>query len=435
MNQNYMAIPIEDTIISYFDGRLTDSEGAELLHRVSVSPEIRQIFQEHEALRQITARAARNVVISPELEESLFQRVAAMREEESLPVGFWSMRRVSAAAGVAAILIAGVFGISEFRNNHHRIVSDNSSSTIVANNAPISNNTNSLAASTIVANTGNSNTLVVHHDIIEKRNSHNSADAFARTGIATNSEESAGNAADELVSKPAESNGYAAGEHDIELLPALRSGEVAHITMPTTEHTTIESLRDLPMMSQASDFELGVETPLSSGFSFPGNMPHANILSDFSLRFAYNLDTRNQFAMKVTRGGFAGLSVISANEGSFVDVNGKPNMLQGYAEELFYQHREAMDHGLFFVTGAIGGGFYGQGSRLIGQGLLLTAQIGLEVPIGERFLGGVSLVVSRLHQYGLAQSLLTSNEPVIYDGSTQYNTLAGSIEYGLSYRF
>src|SRR5579872_1131284 len=108
--------PIEDTIIDYFDGRLNDAEGAELLHRVSVSPEIRAIFEEHDALRQMAVRAARNISIAPELEEAVFARVAALQEEERLPAGFWSLRRISVAAGVAAIFIAGIVGSLEFQN-------------------------------------------------------------------------------------------------------------------------------------------------------------------------------------------------------------------------------------------------------------------------------------------------------------------------------
>ncbi len=101
---------LKDTIIAYFDGRLNDTDGAELLHRVSVSPEIRQIFQEHEALRQVAYRAARNVTIPSSLEESLFQRITAMEKEESLPVGFWSSRRIATFAGVAVALFAVAVG-------------------------------------------------------------------------------------------------------------------------------------------------------------------------------------------------------------------------------------------------------------------------------------------------------------------------------------
>ena len=81
------AYPIEDTIIAYFD-----------------------------ELRQMAVRAARNISIPPELEEAVFDRVAALQEEERLPVGFWSLRRMAMTAGVAAIFIAGIVGSFEFQS-------------------------------------------------------------------------------------------------------------------------------------------------------------------------------------------------------------------------------------------------------------------------------------------------------------------------------
>ena len=121
INQNNMAVPIEDTIIAYLDGRLNDADSAELLHRVSVSPEIRQMFQEHEALRQISYRAARNAVVSPELEESLFARIAAIKESRDVvaPVPFWSMPRISAMAGVTAIIALAL--LAPWRTNEIQI--------------------------------------------------------------------------------------------------------------------------------------------------------------------------------------------------------------------------------------------------------------------------------------------------------------------------
>src|SRR5438045_3870341 len=112
MMKNYQ---IEDTVIAYLDGRLTDVEGAELLHRVSVSPEIREIYEQHELLRSMSFRAARNVSVAPELEDALFKRINAMQHEEKLPAGFWSMRKISTTAAVIAVALAGLLSSSEFR--------------------------------------------------------------------------------------------------------------------------------------------------------------------------------------------------------------------------------------------------------------------------------------------------------------------------------
>ncbi len=128
-------------------------------------------------------------------------------------------------------------------------------------------------------------------------------------------------------------------EAAIELLPASRRTEVAHITLPSTEHTTLESLRDIAMVNQATDFELSLASPFSS-FGLPANIPQAGLFSDVSVRFAYNFDTKNQIAFKLTRGSFVGLSTISTHENGFTDINGQLLLQQeNYAGELFYQRR------------------------------------------------------------------------------------------------
>ncbi len=410
MNTDYMAVPIEDTIIAYFDGRLNDTDGAELLHRVSVSPEIRQIFQEHEALRQVASRAARNVTIPSSLEESLFQRITAMEKEESLPVGFWSSRRIATFAGVAVALFAVAVGSFELGNSGIEHVNRHTPLLAASSNEHLNDLANAVPAN------ASSATNSVGAQVISSV--HKPEKGFSGT-----------NTANELPSSESTlEQAISLSEAAIELLPASRRTKVAHITLPSTEHTTLESLRDIAMVNQATDFELSLASPFSD-FGLPTNLPQASLFSDISLRFAYNFDTKNQIAFKLTRGSFAGLSTISTHENGFTDINGQLLLQQeNYAGELFYQRREAVEHGLFFVTGGVGGGFYAQGS-------MLSAELGLEVPIGERFLGGVSLVVNRFHQNNSEQSILTGNEPVIFDGSNAFNTLAGSIEYGLSYRF
>ena len=54
-----MSSGLEDKIIAYFDGGLSDSGSAELLHLASVSPEIRGLFREHEMLRELAHEAMR----------------------------------------------------------------------------------------------------------------------------------------------------------------------------------------------------------------------------------------------------------------------------------------------------------------------------------------------------------------------------------------
>ncbi|HET6402561.1 MAG TPA: hypothetical protein VFH95_14345 [Candidatus Kapabacteria bacterium] len=389
------AYPIEDTIIAYFDGRLNDSEGAELLHRVSVSPEIREIFEAHDALRQMAVRAAQNISISPELEEAVFARIAALQEEERLPVGFWTLRRIAVTAGVAAILIAGVAGSFEFQN-----AGANSAESGKIKNQGIS--IQHMAANARFE-TAQRTFEPAYRTAIEQVNSEIPGDNLTTT-----------NDISLIVGDPSSA---------ITMHPAPEESEVASIPLPSISHATFQSLRELPPADAESKFEAGISSPMS-GFSFPGSVPQQGPFADVTIRAAYNLDEKNQVGLRITDGSFAGLRP-AAGAGYTHETM---ELQQGYAGELFYRHREPVVQGLFFVTGGAGGGFYSLGT-------MLSAELGIEVPFGERLLGGVSLIVSRLHQNGSESAILSSSTPVIYDGSNVFNSLNGSIEYALTYRF
>lgn len=389
------AYPIEDTIIAYFDGRLNDSEGAELLHRVSVSPEIREIFEAHDALRQMAFRAARNISIPPELEEAVFARVAALQDEERLPVGFWSLRRISAVAGVAAIIIAGIVSSFEFQN-------------VGTNNAGNHNVKDSYAKE-----------ISIQHTIADARFENmqwikHGVQPVYRAAIMQGNPEIPGDnltVANDISSSA------------ITMHPMQAELGVASIQLPSIGHGSFQTLRELPLDEAESKFEAGISSPMS-GFSFPGSVPQQGLFSDVTIRVAYNLGEKNQVGVRITDGSFAGVTPVAGVGYTHMAMEEQ----HGYAGELFYRHREPVMDGLFFVTGGAGGGFYSLGT-------LLSAELGIEVPFGERVLGGVSFVVSRMHQNGSESAILSSSTPVIYDGSNVFNSLNGSIEYALTYRF
>src|SRR2546421_10782766 len=103
-----MTAGLEDKIIAYFDGSLSDADSAELLHRVSVSPEIRELFREHEMLRDLAHEAARSVTISPEIESSLFSRIEALSGNvvREKPLLIFS-RRTLVAAVLGLMFLSG----------------------------------------------------------------------------------------------------------------------------------------------------------------------------------------------------------------------------------------------------------------------------------------------------------------------------------------
>ena len=370
------AYTIEDTIIAYFDRRLTDEESAELLHRASVSPEIRQLFEDHAALRQMAIRAAQQATIAPELEESLFARIAELQEEEKLPVGFWNIRRLSLTAGAVALVLAVVTNFVNFGNsnpaNLSRIASPSAE--------PISMQFNLANASFGASNIGAVSRTpkdVTHHPMLG--NDWSSTQTPGATKI----------------SEPAMQSEAAS----ITMEPAPRSAQVADIPITLESPGTLESLEILDADVATSKYEFALAAPISG---FVGPAPASGVslptFPQWSASAAYNFDDRNQVGVKATFGQFVGLSTTTSAQAGFRMADATMQKTNGNMEELLYQHREPIAGGLFFVTAGIGGGFYNNSFGSFGN--VLSAELGLQIPFGDKMLGGVSFVADRLHQSG-----------------------------------
>lgn len=424
-NSSYMAVPIEDTIIAYFDGRLNDADSAELLHRVSVSPEIRQAFQEHAALRHMAFRAARNTVVSPELEESVFSQVAALSKDRTraVPVGFWSLPRVSAVVGAAAIVLLIALLSPRQSSNNPPITSQ----VVASQNAPSFGATSEQVPSSLLSSAISSGSVTAQSlapaSITNVRMSKEKLEAApAPVKITPLNLPDLGEQKQNIA------------EPIIQIVPKAEASN--DINMPTvgSPPQTMLSLRGLPDPDEAPLFEIGLASDAMPGFNAPADvierpLPIVDLASEFALRFGFNIDSRNQIGLRLTRVTFPNMSW-AATPGAFgyTVANGSIESQIGYAEEIVYKHREPMDQGLFYLTGSVGGGIYSQGS-------LFSCELGLEVPVSDKLMGGVSVIVSRLHQYGSEQNAVSGNGPVIFEGANIYNTLAGRMEYGLTYRF
>ncbi len=390
------AYSTEDTIIAYFDGRLTDAEGAELLHRVSISPEIRELFEQHSALREMAVRAVRQTTIAPELEASLFRRIEALHQEEKLPAAFWSIRRLSLTGALAALLLFGVVHSFEFGNSVKPQGVNNSAVKVM----PAIQYDRAFVRFDAPSVTMNSKVI---NGAVAKE---------ARTSVATEPESS-----HELDREP-----------DIAMQPVPRTIQPADIEIPGHSTSSLESLRSFQGNDEPARFELGVSSPMSGFVAYSNLSP--GLFSDVTIRVAYNIDPNNQIGIEATGGGFVKLNTTSTNEKGYTSITGAQVLATSYAEELVYRRREAVGDGLFYVIGGIGGGIYSLGT-------VFTAELGIQVPFGNRMLGGVSIVADRLHQSGASPSDMVnaSSIPAIYSGARAVNTLMGHIEYALSYQF
>ena len=103
----------EENILAYLDGSLGADQSAELLHRLSASPDKRRLLDEHLRLKDLIALGKRPYAVSPELERSLAARLPAIRSVEQASRPFVSatksFSRLFAAAGALGLLtIAGM---------------------------------------------------------------------------------------------------------------------------------------------------------------------------------------------------------------------------------------------------------------------------------------------------------------------------------------
>jgi len=105
----------EENILKYLDGSLTDSESAELLHGLSVSPEKRVILEQHLQLKDMVTSAQKPFTVPAELEQAMSRKypvipmytnelmVGANLAERSIITSFFARRSVR--IGAAALLL------------------------------------------------------------------------------------------------------------------------------------------------------------------------------------------------------------------------------------------------------------------------------------------------------------------------------------------
>lgn len=400
--------PIESQIIAYFDGKLSDHESAELMHRVSVSPEIRDLFQQHEALRGLAYRSARNISVPASLEESLFARISGTDREKALPLAFWNLRRISTVAAGFAVLLAMVASSLEFKNARWQSTNSVPASNVNENIAPVLE-----PSSDVAANAGSE--VKFSSALIPARSY--STDRSNGNGSANDN-------------PPASENSIAVTEDApaILLSPAPResSGEQARINMPGVGNQPIASLQTLASEVGNSPWEFSFATS-ASGFASPVVTLSPQFISDFTLRGGYSLDANDEVGLSFSRTtAFANLNSVPSQQVGFIDVTRVFNNLPQYAEEIYYQRRDPIiiNNALIYITERIAGGMYSNGS-------VIGADAGIEIPVSNHLLGGISVELNRLHQTNSG----TYSQPVIFEGPNIYNSFSGTIQYSMSYRF
>jgi hypothetical protein len=396
---------IEDTIVAYFDGRLNDSESAELMHRVSISPEIREIFEQHQLIRRMAVRAARNVTVSPNVEDAVFANIAALAsQEQKKKLGaFWSMRRGAVVAAVAVLLGVGIVAsLKSSEPNSVPYIAPQAQTAITSDVARV----HGVADNAPTAETGNISTPIEHRA------------SMPRVAQPTVRDAAPANVQAETAYMP------------ISLVADARTLQAEQIQPPT-----IISHRIGDLLVRSSDEPTQFEVGLAN--STHATMPAAGVgsssaLQDWTFRAGYSFDEENIAGVTFEYGKVNMHTVVpAAPDATYYTGNQVPTwtpMIGAY-----YEHREAIGRGGFMVAGTVGAGI---ASNPDYTGNFVTFGLGGRLPIGDHLLAGATVSLTRKHDGGQTKDeILNSGEPVIFDGVDIHNTLITRIEYGLSYRF
>jgi hypothetical protein len=102
-----MTMIVEDKILEYLDGSLGESESAELLETLSVSPEKRALLEEHLRLKDLFALGRKPFSVPIETERQLARRIPILgRYSDNLAPARWAFSGVRRFIGARAIGLA-----------------------------------------------------------------------------------------------------------------------------------------------------------------------------------------------------------------------------------------------------------------------------------------------------------------------------------------
>jgi len=409
-----MSSGLEDTIIAYFDGELSDADSAELLHRVSVSPEIRNLFREHEMLRELAHEATKSVMISPAVEASLFSRVEALAEnpvrEKAILV---FSRRTAILAALALVLISGSLGYvvpKLFSGGSQYALTvlpkrENISLGALPSSPDVISETKSLSSSNGTyksyrsyrtyenqLETQNQNTTPIQQTISDKQTS-------------------------------------------LSDLPEIHSADI-HFADVNSDYTRerrspFDRAENAP--ESRSFFEASLQT--SSGFTYPADAAPIKPFADQRLSFAYHITENNLIGFRLGSGLYQQLGNVTRTTDNGIELLTRSiETRRSFSEEFYLSHLEP----IFFARNlllefTLGGGF-------IPGGYTLDAEAGLRIPLSDNFMFGAAFALSRVHSNALGSSAILASEnsngkPVMLDAADIHNTLNGRLHYGLIYRF
>ncbi|MDP4218800.1 MAG: hypothetical protein Q8916_07005 [Bacteroidota bacterium] len=416
-----MSKELENKIIAYFDGELSDADSAELLHLTSVSPEIRLLFREHEMLRDLAQDATRSVMVSPEVESSLFSRIESLASTQVKQKGILVFsKRTAVLAALALILSSGALGyfVPKFISAGSQEAAE-----VLPRRALPSSQLSDRASSEVPAlalrNSTSSNTS--HAVSISRRTM---GIPVMQTSPAAEHNE---------LNTDAFVDGSSSGQHSalIDIQPVDLQIEDVHSDIGAERHSPFDHHDGLP--EQRSLFEGSLQT--SSGFTYPADASPIKPFADQRISLAYHISENNLIGFRLGSGLYQQLGDVKrSNDNGTELISRSIETKRSFSEEIFVSHLEPLFFaGNLLLEFSLGGG-------LIPNGYTLDAEAGVRIPFSESLSFGAAFALSRVHSNALSASAVlaaenASSKPVMIDAADIRNTLNGRLHYGLIYRF
>lgn len=188
----------EENILKYLDGSLTDSESAELLHALSVSPEKRVILEQHLQLKDMVTSAQKPFTVPAQLEQAMSKKfpvipmysnelmVGADLAERSIITSFFARRSVRVGAAALLLLAFSSYFAVSSRNGSTVTAGSQTPSTNVSSASTVSGASHGNVVSGESSSNTSNNINIVEPSKATVKNLHNT-NASVRTNIGSSS--------------------------------------------------------------------------------------------------------------------------------------------------------------------------------------------------------------------------------------------------------
>lgn len=401
---------LEDSIIKYFDGELSDADGAELLHRASVSPEIRRVMREHETLREMAQSASRTVMISPAMEANLFAKISSLAPTAPIrkEAAVFIIKRRTVGYAAALLLLIGVALAPMLISSKGS--SPSNGAAVLAKSEPL------------VLLGGNDRTDVTdmtHKSYVSHGTRNNTSD-IAQPSIDDESPSGA------PLDKVSDQNVAELHEASLINIPSDISGE-------QTSPLRLQSLRGNE--DAYGKLELSLQT--ASGFTSPADASPIKPFADERISVGYHLSRWDIVGARLGSGLFQQLSdPIRTEEFGMPTVSRVLETKRNFSGEVFYTRLVP----LWFDTPLLAQ--FSVDAGIIPGGYTFSGEAGLRLPISSSLMFDLGFALQSVHSNAPTQSEMFAQEKnesgqpfLLVPSSDIHKTLNGKFHYGILYTF